>query len=173
MKYKPVLIKGDITAQDADVIVNSANNRLTAGGGVSGAIHRVAGLGLTQECRKLGYCPTGEARITAGHNLLAKYVIHTVGPVFGQERGGEAEILKNCYVSSLRLAAEYGAKSIAFPCISTGIFGYPKDEAAKIAIWVVKSLDLPIEVRFVVSDDENYLLYSNLLASGNQQLRVG
>jgi len=126
---------GDITRQDTDAIVNAANNRLTPGGGVSGAIHRAAGPGLWGECRTLGGCGTGEAKITKGYNLPARYVIHTVGPVYGREgKEKSAVLLRGCYESCLELAADKGIKSISFPAISTGIYGYPMKEAAEIAV---------------------------------------
>jgi len=129
------IIVGDITKQNTDAIVNAANNRLTPGEGVSGAIHRAAGKELWNECKKLGGCKTGEAKITSGYNLQAKYVIHTVGPIYSQEgKERSAELLKSCYENSLKLAIQNGIKSISFPAISTGIYGYPTKEAANIAI---------------------------------------
>lgn len=129
------IVMGDITRQETDAIVNAANSRLTPGGGVSGAIHRAAGAGLREECKKLGGCKTGEAKITKGYNLPARYVIHTVGPVFSHaSRERNAELLRKCYESSLGLAIEHGIKSISFPAISTGIYGYPMEEAADIAV---------------------------------------
>jgi len=129
---------GDITRQDTDAIVNAANNRLTPGGGVSGAIHRAAGPGLWEECKTLGGCRTGEAKITKGYNLPARYVIHTVGPVYGREgKEKSAILLHGCYESCLKLAADEGIKSISFPAISTGIYGYPMKGAAEIAIGAI------------------------------------
>lgn len=129
---------GDITRLPVDAIVNAANSQLRPGGGVSGAIHHAAGPGLEEECRKLAPCPTGEARITRGHDLPARYVIHTVGPVYADGHSGEPARLAACYTACLRLAAERQLESIAFPAISTGIFGYPADEACGIAVRMVR-----------------------------------
>ena len=130
------LVQGDIVEQDVDAIVNAANSSLLGGGGVDGAIHRAAGPELLSECRRVGGCPTGEARITGGYRLRARHVIHTVGPVYrGQPR--DAELLASAYCSSLQLASQHNVKTIAFPAISTGIYGYPVDEAASIAIETV------------------------------------
>jgi O-acetyl-ADP-ribose deacetylase (regulator of RNase III) len=134
------IVHGDITALAVDAIVNAANERLLGGGGVDGAIHRAAGPALLEECRRIApvrpgvRCPTGEARITAGYGLPARFVIHTAGPVWRGGTRGEAELLASCYRSSLRLACECGARSIAFPAIGTGTYGYPLDEACAIAL---------------------------------------
>ena len=131
------VVEGDITQLNVDVIVNAANESLLGGGGVDGAIHGAAGPGLMEECRKLGGCPTGEARMTLGYRLAARHIIHTVGPVYDGGGYGEAELLASCYRESLRLASEAGLDSLAFPCISTGVFGYPKGEACDIAVSTV------------------------------------
>ncbi len=131
------LVEGDITRQDVDAIVNAANTTLLGGGGVDGAIHRAGGPKILEECRQIGGCPTGEARLTSGGNLKARYVIHTVGPIY---RGGsqrEAELLASCYRESLKLASNKGIAAIAFPSISTGAYGYPLAEAALIALKTV------------------------------------
>ena len=131
------VIVGDITVVEFDAIVNAANESLLGGGGVDGAIHQAAGPGLLEECRRLGGCPTGQAKMTGGHRLKARHVIHTVGPVFDGGGYGEAELLASCYRESLRLAMDAGLASIAIPCISTGVFGYPMEEACDIAVGTV------------------------------------
>ena len=160
-------IHGDITRQAVDAIVNAANTTLLGGGGVDGAIHRAAGVELLEACRRIGGCPTGEARITAGYRLPAKHVIHTVGPVWSGGRRREPELLRGCYVNSLRLAAEHDLTSIAFPSISTGAYGYPIEQAAGIAVDTVRevlrgptSLEL---VRFVCFSAGDLEVYRRLL----------
>lgn len=157
------VLQGDITRLDVDAIVNAANSSLLGGGGVDGAIHRAAGPGLLAECRKLGGCPTGEARITAGHRLPARHVIHTVGPVYSDGKSGEARLLRACYTESLRLAADATLQSIAFPCISTGVYGYPKAEACDIAVSAVadwlESHELPASVTFCCFSADDAELY--------------
>lgn len=155
--------RGDITKLQVDAIVNAANSTLLGGGGVDGAIHRAAGPDLLEECRSLGGCPTGEARITAGYRLPARYVIHTVGPIYLGGDQGEAELLRSSYRESLRLAEEAGVHSIAFPCISTGSYGYPKDLAADVAVGAVtewlSSHEVPESVIFCCFDRESATLY--------------
>ena len=140
MAARITLVQGDITKQEVAAIVNAANERLLGGGGVDGAIHRAAGPQLLAECRTIGGCPTGEARLTRGYRLPAKYVIHTAGPIWRGGKQGESELLAACYRNSLQLATENAVKTIAFPSISTGVYGYPIQQAATIAIDTVQEL---------------------------------
>lgn len=164
------LVPGDITRQTVDAIVNAANTTLLGGGGVDGAIHHAAGPKLLEECRTLGGCPTGEARITKGYNLPAQYVIHTVGPVWDGGTRGEDELLASCYRNSLAIAAKHRVKTIAFPCISTGVYGFPYDRAAEIAVNEVRNFlqsSSPIEkVVFVCFLPRDYECYAKLLQDG-------
>ncbi len=139
------VIRADITTLEVDAIVNAANESLLGGGGVDGAIHRAAGPELLAACRGIGGCPTGEARITPGFKLPAKWVVHTVGPVWHGGAQGEPELLRSCYRSSFALAREKGARSIAFPGISTGVYGYPKREAAEIALAAMREAEVGFE----------------------------
>lgn len=164
MKVK--LIQGDITTLGVDAVVNAANNTLLGGGGVDGAIHRAAGPMLLEACEKLNGCETGAAKITKGYDLPAKYVIHTVGPIWEDGSRDEDSLLESCYRESLHLADQYGVRTIAFPNISTGVYGFPKAEAAQIAIATVKTYqsDRIKEVIFVCFDDENFNIYKQLLS---------
>ena len=167
MESKIILHRGDITKLDVDAIVNAANRTLLGGGGVDGAIHRAAGPELLEACRLLKGCDTGDAKITPGFRLPARYVIHTVGPVWRGGRSGEPELLSRCYSRSLELAMEYKLTSIAFPNISTGVYGFPKMQAAETAIAAVKEKlardQAGIRVTFVIFDPENEELYKDLL----------
>ena len=160
------IIQGDITLQQVDAIVNAANNSLLGGGGVDGAIHRAAGPELLAECRKLDGCPTGAAKVTKGYNLPAKWVIHTVGPVWRGGVNGEAELLAACYSNSLQLAEQYEIKTIAFPSISTGAYRFPVERAAQIAVTEIRkfleSNSLPELVQIVCFDNRTFQVYSEL-----------
>ena len=161
--------EGDITKLDVDAIVNAANPTLLGGGGVDGAIHRAAGPGLLAECKTLGGCNTGEAKITRGYNLPARWVIHTVGPVWQGGGHGEDELLADCYRNSLRLAVERGVRTIAFPAISTGVYGFPMARAARIAVREVRRFletDSHLqEVLLVCYDPEAYRIFAEALAA--------
>ena len=166
-------IQADITTLDVDAIVNAANRSLLGGGGVDGAIHRAAGPELLEECRSLGGCNTGNAKITRGYGLPARFVIHTVGPVWRGGRQGEAELLAGCYRNSLMIAVERGLKTIAFPSISTGIYGYPIEKAAGIAVEtvnaVLSSMAQPPEVIFCCFSRQDLMVYERLIRNQVQQ----
>lgn len=164
------VIKGDITSLDVDIVVNAANKSLLGGGGVDGAIHRKAGRALLEECKSLNGCETGEAKMTDGYNMPCKKIIHTVGPVYSNGLRGEDKLLSNCYLNSMKLAEEYRLLnnldkiSIAFPCISTGVYHFPHKDAAKIAIDTVKATNYHnIIVNFVCFLDEDFEIYNNYL----------
>lgn len=165
------VLKGDITKLKVDAIVNAANSSLMGGGGVDGAIHRAGGPAILEECKEIvakhGGCATGQAVITTGGNLPSQFIIHTVGPVWHGGTKGEERLLSSCYLTSLKIAQDHKCKSIAFPNISTGIYGYPKEEAARISITTVldfvNKIDAFDKVVFVCFDDENYRLYQSLI----------
>lgn len=174
MQNRIFLSRGDITIMKVDAIVNAANSSLMCGGGVDGAIHRAGGPEILEECKRIvakqGPCKTGEAVITSAGRLPASYVIHTVGPVWHLGTRNEAELLSRCYINSLQLAADYKLSSIAFPNISTGVYGYPKEEAAAIAIKTVKNFLRSVEealdeVHFVCFDEHNHRIYESLISS--------
>jgi O-acetyl-ADP-ribose deacetylase (regulator of RNase III) len=166
-------VQADITTLKVDAIVNAANESLLGGGGVDGAIHDAAGPELLEKCRLLHGCKTGDAKITGGYRLPAKHVIHTVGPVWRGGQHGENTLLASCYRRSLQLACEHGIKSVAFPCISTGVYGYPADQAAEIAVHMVRetqqSLPYEVDVTFCCFSHRDYETYSLLLQNDAQQ----
>jgi O-acetyl-ADP-ribose deacetylase (regulator of RNase III) len=164
---KVQLVEGDLTRETTDAVVNAANKTLLGGGGVDGAIHRAGGPQILAECRRLGGCATGEAKLTTGGKLAAKYVIHTVGPVYRDGQHGEPALLASCHRRSLEVALQNGVKSLSFPAISTGVYGYPKDQAAEVALGAVKEfvVDHPQLklVRFVLFGQAAFQAYSAAL----------
>ena len=167
MEERVQIVEGDITKQKVDAIVNAANTSLLGGGGVDGAIHRAAGPALLEECKKLHGCATGEAKITKGYNLPAEYVIHAVGPVWHKGTSGEDDLLASCYQKSFRLAREYNLQSMAFPAISTGVYGFPKQRAADIAIRETQKelaeINKLLKVFFVCFNNETRIAYEEAL----------
>lgn len=159
------LIQGDITTFKGDAIVNAANTGLVGGGGVDGAIHRAAGPELDIACRKLHGCPTGDAKVTPGFKLPARFVIHTPGPIWRDGSFEEPKLLRSCYENSLKRAVENHCQTVAFPSISTGIYGYPLDEACKIAVSAIRKFDAPLQVTMVAFDQKTYDAFNKAMAN--------
>lgn len=173
-KINIYISEGDITKEKVDAIVNAANNTLLGGGGVDGAIHRAGGRAILEQCKNIGGCPTGEARITTAGNLEAKYVIHTVGPIYTNGGRDEAKLLYNAYYNSLKLAVDYNLKSISFPSISTGAYGYPIGEAVQIAISVLKDFIMEVneldEINFILFSKNDYDVYFRVFSENFKQI---
>lgn len=159
------LIQGDITTFKGDAIVNAANTGLVGGGGVDGAIHRAAGPKLDIACRKLHGCPTGEAKVTPGFNLPVRFIIHTPGPIWRDGSFEEPKLLRSCYENSLKRAVENHCQTVAFPSISTGIYGYPLDEACKIAVSTIRKFDAPLQVTMVAFDQKTYVAFDKAMVN--------
>jgi len=169
------VVQGDITTLEVDAVVNAANTSLLGGGGVDGAIHRAAGMGLLEECKTLNGARPGEAKITGGYNLLAKHVIHTPGPVYKNGSSDEEKTLGNSYYNSMMRAKEKNLSSIAFPAISTGVYGYPKEDACRVAVNTVLDFmekeEYHMDVYFVLFDNTNYTIYINYIKELNNELQ--